>query len=190
MNFWQKIDPFDEILSSKLRIEDKNSLRFGIAAFLAHSGDSWICCGILFVFWIFASGEREKILAWWGGSIALTALAVFFLKRLIARTRPKGDWGDVYRRTDPYSFPSGHAVRAGLIIILAINTFHDPRIIAVFLLWAVMMMLSRVAAGVHYVFDILGGFLFGLLIGCGWMALQPWFFRTFPILFDKASWFK
>ena len=186
---FKSVSAADERISSALRINDPKSTRFRIAAFLAHSGDSWFWCGALFCLWLFSSGERERTLAYWGGSIALTALLVFFLKRLIARARPEGDWGNVYRKTDPYSFPSGHAVRAGLILALAFHTFSQPLILVLFCIWAVLVILSRVATGVHYFFDIFAGFLLGILIGCLWILLQPWFFSTFPILFDKSSWF-
>ncbi len=185
----EKISTADARISAALRIEDVHSLRFRIAAFIAHSGDSWIWCGVLFVLWLFASGERERTLAWCGGTIAVTAVIVFILKRIIARTRPEGEWGGIYRRTDPYSFPSGHSVRAGLIVTLAFSAFGPGWITALFCLWAVLMILSRVATGVHYFFDIIAGFLLGLLIGRGWMALRPWFYETFAVLFDKSSWF-
>ena len=145
--------------------------------------------GPLFVLWLFASGGRERTLAYWGGSIALTACFVFVLKRLIARTRPEGEWGNVYRRTDPYSFPSGHSVRAGVILLLAFHTFRHPLLLCAFCVWAVLMMLSRVATGVHYLLDVIAGFVLGLLIGWGWIALQPWLFSNFAILFDKSAWF-
>ena len=180
----------DEKISSAIRIDNQNSLLFKIAALLAHSGDSWIWCGVLFILWLFSSGERERVLAFWGGSIAATAVFVFILKRIIARTRPEGEWGSVYRKTDPYSFPSGHSVRGGLILVLAINTFNQPWIICVFTVWAVLMVLSRVATGVHYFFDVLAGFLLGLLIGWGWVLLQPFFYSRFSFLFYKSSWFK
>ena len=180
----------DEKISSAIRIDNQNSLLFKIAALLAHSGDSWIWCGVLFILWLFSSGERERVLAFWGGSIAATALFVFILKRIIARTRPEGEWGSVYRKTDPYSFPSGHSVRGGLILVLAINTFDQPWIICVFAVWTVLMVLSRVATGVHYFFDVLAGFLLGLLIGWGWVLLQPFFYSRFSFLFYKSSWFK
>lgn len=187
--FVEKISAVDERISSALRIKDQNSVQFRIAAFFAHSGDSWIWCSVLFVLWLFSHSEQERMLAWWGGTIALTALVVFFLKRIIARSRPAGDWGTVYRRTDPYSFPSGHAVRAGLILVLAFNTFDSPIILIAFCLWAFLMILSRVATGVHYFLDILGGFFLGLIIGHIWMLLQPWIFSTFAVLFDKSTWF-
>lgn len=188
--FWQKIIAADERISAGLRIRDKNSPAFRISAVLAHSGDSWLWCGVLFILWLFAEGERQRILAWWGGTLALTAVFVFLLKRLIARARPEGEWGGVYRRSDPYSFPSGHAVRAGLIVVLAFHTFHHPLILAGICIWAVLMTLSRVSSGVHYLLDVCAGFLLGLLIGQLWMLAQPWFFRTFAVLFDRSLWFK
>ncbi len=185
----QRLNDFDERISASLRITPQEGPLFRVAAFIAHTGDSWFWCGPLFLFWLFAKGEQERTLAYWGGSIALTACFVFVLKRLIARARPEGEWGNVYRRTDPYSFPSGHAVRAGVILMLAFHTFDQPLLLAGFCLWAVLMILSRVATGVHYLLDVLAGFLLGLLIGRLWVALQPWFYNTFPILFNKSSWF-
>ena len=154
----QKLGAADERISNSLRITDQKSLQFRIAAILAHSGDSWLWCGVLFVIWLFSGGERERTTAYWGGSIALTALFIFVLKRLIARSRPEGDWGTVYRRSDPYSFPSGHAVRAGLIVMLAFDTFQDPLLLCAFCVWALLMIWARVATGVHYLMDICAGF--------------------------------
>lgn len=190
MNIIKKIESFDERVSSALRIDPENKNAFRIAAILAHSGDSWLWCGVLFILWLFSTGEKEQILAYWGGAIAATACFVFVLKRIIARTRPEGDWGEVYRKTDPYSFPSGHAVRGGLILMLAIHTFHSPWIIALFAIWAVLMCFSRVATGVHYFIDILGGFIIGILIGVLWISIQPVIYSNFPILFNKSLWFK
>lgn len=186
--FWHRLEAFDISVSEKMRIRDEKSLRFKIAAILAHSGDSWIWCGVLFVCWLFAHGESERTLAWWGGTIAWTAFFVFFLKRLIGRMRPEGEWGQAYRKSDPYSFPSGHSVRAGLIVTLAWNTFAQPWLIGLSLFWAVLMMLSRVATGVHYLLDVIGGFLLGIIFGILWQASQLWFFTNLAPLFDKSQW--
>ena len=190
MKFTEKIAAFDERVSSAVRLTPEDGIRFKLAAFFAYSGDSWLWCGILFVLWLFADGERERTIAYWGGTIALTACFVFVLKRVIARARPKGDWGNVYRKTDPYSFPSGHSVRAGLILMLAIHTFDSFWVILCFALWALLMISARVMTGVHYPSDVIAGFILGLLIGWFWIAVQPLIYKTFPVLFDKSSWFK
>ncbi|EKD29638.1 MAG: PAP2 family protein [uncultured bacterium (gcode 4)] len=60
------------------------------------------------------------------------------------------------------SFPSGHAIFAGSSILAGF--FYTRRWIAwVLLITGVMMVLSRVLAGIHYPGDILAGFIIGLL---------------------------
>ena len=44
---------------------------------------------------------------------------VLAIKFLVRRERPQGEWGGIYRNTDPHSFPSGHAARAFLIAVVA-----------------------------------------------------------------------
>jgi len=183
----QKILEQDQALTDKIRIKDENNKIFRIAAFFSHTGDSWFWCGGLFIIWLFAHGSSQKTAAFWGISIAVTAVLIFILKRIIHRKRPEGNWGDIYRRTDPHSFPSGHAVRAGLIIVLAMNTFQFPLMI-IFILWAILMVLSRVINGVHFLLDVTAGILIGLLIGICWIALMPYLFEMFFIVFDRSLW--
>ena len=190
VSYINRITDFDEKVTGALRIEPQEGTLFKLAAIIAHSGDSWLWCGILFLLWLFSAGDRERIIAYWGGSIALTACFVFVLKRVIARTRPEGEWGNIYRKTDPYSFPSGHAVRGGLILMLAVNTFEQKWIIGIFAVWAILMILSRVATGVHYFLDVLGGFILGLMIGWFWIAVRPFIYSNFTVLFDKSLWFQ
>lgn len=86
------------------------------------------------------------------------------LKFSIRRRRPEGQWGAIYRNTDPHSFPSGHAARATLLVVL---TFAwGPIWLAILLLiWAPLVALARVALGVHYLSDILAGAGLGLVFG-------------------------
>ena len=187
MKLMQRIVQWDENSSKEFRMNFSSPVQFRVAALLSHSGDSWLWCGVLFLFWLFAEGSVQKNLAFWGISIALTALFIFILKRVIHRKRPEGDWGSIYRKTDPHSFPSGHAVRAGLIVVLAGKTFGFP-IIILFLIWAFLMMYSRVITGVHYLLDIYFGFILGILIGILWVVLQPWIWDTFPVLLNRDLW--
>ena len=55
--------------------------------------------------------------------VGMLAALVLVLKFLIRRRRPEGEWGGIYRQTDPHSFPSGHAARSVLIAVLAVATF-------------------------------------------------------------------
>jgi undecaprenyl-diphosphatase len=92
------------------------------------------------------------------------------IKFTVRRQRPGGDWGNIYRKTDPHSFPSGHAARS---IMLGILTLHiGPQWLGWLLLaWAPLVALARVAMGVHYLSDVLGGAVFGVLVGYSLYAL-------------------
>jgi undecaprenyl-diphosphatase len=135
-----------------------------LAAILAHTGDSW--------FWIVGLA-----LAWWWGETQLKAwalrllgmilalaLLVMIIKLTFRRQRPDGEWGLIYRSTDPHSFPSGHAARAALLAILTI-AWGPPWLGAVLVLWAPLVSLARVAMGLHYLSDILVGIFLGLIAG-------------------------
>jgi membrane-associated phospholipid phosphatase len=51
------------------------------------------------------------------------------------------------------------------------------------LIWAPLVCLSRVLTGLHYLTDILGGMLLGLLLGLLFIALGPLWLAWFPFLF-------
>jgi undecaprenyl-diphosphatase len=96
--------------------------------------------------------------------IGVLAVVVLTIKRVVRRQRPAGEWGAIYRATDPHSFPSGHAARMALLVVLAAAL--GPAWFAWLLLfWAPLVALARVAMGVHYLSDIIGGALLGLAAG-------------------------
>lgn len=96
--------------------------------------------------------------------VIISAGLVLVIKFIIRRRRPKGEWGSIYRNTDPHSFPSGHATRAFLLAALAAR-LGPPWLAGVLSFWAPLVSLARVVMGVHYLSDILAGGLLGILIG-------------------------
>jgi undecaprenyl-diphosphatase len=154
----------DARVSARLRVAERPGVLRTVAAVLAHSGDSW--------FWWAAL----VLLAWRGDAfwrpwaltvlicILVMAVIVLGVKFTIRRRRPEGEWGGFYRSTDPHSFPSGHAVRAVLIAVLAIGM--GPWWLAVILcIWAPLVVLARVAMGVHFLSDVVAGAALGLVAG-------------------------
>jgi undecaprenyl-diphosphatase len=96
--------------------------------------------------------------------IFITAVFVLVLKFIIQRPRPEGDWGQVYRRSDPHSFPSGHAARATMLtVIMILSGYYWVGLIMV--AWTVLVDISRIKLGVHYLSDIIVGTIIGLVIG-------------------------
>jgi membrane-associated phospholipid phosphatase len=159
----QQILNWDISLTALLRLAERPGWRRSLAMFLAHSGDSWFWLAGLAVLWWQGSSywqERARILM---VGIVLTAVLVLAIKFLVRRKRPEGEWGAIYRSTDPHSFPSGHAARAILIAILILMT-GPTWLAALLLVWAPLVSLARVAMGVHYLSDILAGMILGILI--------------------------
>jgi undecaprenyl-diphosphatase len=179
---FEKINQFDQHLSIKMLLpQDQNFLR-NVAVFLAHSGDSWFWLAALFVVWLAAKGSWHTHAAFLACSIVIQAILVLAIKFMIKRKRPEGEWGAIYRGMDPHSFPSGHAVRAAMLAVLAWKLGIYP-LGLILSIWAPIMSLSRVSMGVHYLSDVIAGWLMGILLAFGMLALQPLLFRLFPFVF-------
>ena len=159
-----RILELDARLSTRMRVAERPGLFRNLCSFFAHSGDSW--------FW----WSGLALLCWQGNHfwrpwaltvlLAIVGLAVLVLaiKFTIRRRRPEGEWGALYRTTDPHSFPSGHAARAVLIAMLAIGL--GPAWLAILLcVWAPLVALARVAMGVHYLSDVVAGGVLGVIGG-------------------------
>jgi len=155
---------WDARLSARLRVAERPGFLRTVAAVLAHSGDSWFWWAGLLLLWWRGDGFWRP----WALTVLIciiaVALVVLVVKFTIRRHRPEGEWGSFYRSTDPHSFPSGHAVRAVLIAVLAIGM--GPWWLALILcIWAPLVMLARVAMGVHYLSDVVVGAALGLIAG-------------------------
>lgn len=123
---------------------------------------------------------RPLVLALVGGGGM--ALALFTAKALVGRQRPPLPFAVV--AADGYSFPSGHATGTAAIMVLSawmmtrwLITAWTGRVIvwALAIGAALVIGYSRVYLGVHYVSDVLAGWLLGLawagivmLVGSWW----------------------
>jgi undecaprenyl-diphosphatase len=140
---------------------------------LAHSGDSWFWgLGLIILYFV----TTESFWKQWAVTqffwIAILAVVVMTVKFTVRRRRPEGEWGAIYRNTDPHSFPSGHAARAFLIAVIA--TGLGPAWLAILLwIWAPLVALARAAMGVHYLSDVVVGALVGILVGLLALWLNP-----------------
>jgi undecaprenyl-diphosphatase len=177
----QSILRIDAYLSEKLRVREASPLRI-LAVFFAHSGDSWFWMAGLGVLWLLLGGTewrlRTVVMA---VAIVIQAVIVLSIKFLIRRQRPEGDWGEIYRRGDPHSFPSGHATRAVMLAVLAVS-LGPPWFVWVLSIWAPLVCLARVAMGVHYLTDILAGMVLGALMGVILQAFVPELVSLFPFV--------
>ena len=153
----------DARLSARLRVAEKPGGLRRLAALLAHSGDSWYWFAGLALVWWLSAVWRVFIVQLVIGILA-TAAIVIVVKFTVRRRRPEGQWGAFYRRTDPNSFPSGHAARMAMLAVAGF-AFGHPWFGLALLLWAPLVALARVAMGVHYISDVAAGMLIGLGVG-------------------------
>ena len=109
----------DARLTADLHVADRPGTLRTIASVFARSGDSWFWgLALVCVWWLGSTFWKQWAIVMLA-SISVLAALVMGLKFVIRRRRPAGDWGGIYRNTDPHSFPSGHAARAFLIAVIA-----------------------------------------------------------------------
>jgi undecaprenyl-diphosphatase len=176
----KKLLKLDARVSKALYVPAYRRVLSFILKVFAHSGDSCFWLGGLFLVWLFSEGEWRERAVFLGVGLVIMASAVILLKFSIRRPRPEGEWGQIYRITDPHSFPSGHAARSAALAVMAV-AIGPPWFGWAVLLWAPWVGLSRVALGVHYLSDVLAGWLVGAAMGLTALLLRPFILQLFNL---------
>lgn len=135
------------------------------------------------------------VVLWWRGAHrvafwAVTTIAAggvlgFLLKLLFGRDRP--EFLDPVSSAPGYSFPSGHAMTAALapavllLMLLPLTDRLPHRRLVRIAMWAAALTvalgtgLSRVALGVHWTSDVLGGWIIGIaVVAATTAAFETW----------------
>jgi undecaprenyl-diphosphatase len=168
---------FDNTISRRLQDVAKGPWARRFLAVIAHSADSAVVVPCLFALWWLHGFSRQSLVIPVAIGFALSIIVTTIVKFAVGRRRPAGDWGAFYRKTDPHSFPSGHASRT-VTMTIVVAAGHWPLIGAALLLWSLLVGLSRIILGVHYLYDVLAGYLLGLGIGAA-----MWLLMAFDVLF-------
>lgn len=110
-------------------------------------------------------GQR-RVAIWLGVTMAIGGILSVLLKLVVARTRPEFD--NPVAIAFGYSFPSGHALNAMVFGCCVLVLLH-PRATGTgrVLLWAaavafvLLVGFNRITLGVHYLSDVLAGYVVG-----------------------------
>ncbi|MCB2178660.1 phosphatase PAP2 family protein [bacterium] len=172
MTTLQKILELDYKISQKVRVAERPGALRQVALIFGHSGDSWFWgAGLLLVILfggpVYHHWALVSLIA-----VVVGAATVLVIKFSIRRARPEGDMGQIYRKTDPHSFPSGHAVRSLMLGVIALG-IAPPWLGILLIIWGPLVGIARVAIGVHYVSDVLAGWVLGLLFGLAAVWASP-----------------
>ncbi len=140
---------------------------------------------------LWKKSKRKWIFPLWI-TLAISAIIAYLLKIIIKRQRPFYDVSGVsipkllaasyltkiglFVRDSSFSFPSMHSFIVFAVYPIISKEF--PRFRWYWLGFAVLVALSRVYLGVHYLSDIIFGGLIGYLIGL-------WIFKTYKNIFKK-----
>jgi membrane-associated phospholipid phosphatase len=151
-------------------------------------GDVWFCifAASLICLFLYASRQKKYVPELFLISIG-SALTVWGLKLLFAMPRPVDPIALI--SLDSFSFPSGHAAAAatlyGFLIWMMIGTGKTDRMrtffAGIFFFVIVLIGFSRLYLGVHYLTDVIAGYV----VGFGWVAIgvalarHPHFMRFF-----------
>ena len=92
-------------------------------------------------------------------------IAISISKMAFKRSRPVHNEMDMFVTVsiDNYSFPSGHASRAGMLAcFFVLRALDSPKWIVFTLLWSFIVTFSRVMLGRHHIVDVICGYWLGI----------------------------
>ncbi len=138
-----------------------------IAVYLTILGDKKIIIPTFFIIFAYLIGKKHYRFAFhWLGLIIVTAATIFILKELVAIPRP----GDLTPELN-YSFPSGHATLSIIFYGFMASFICDRTkkslhrfIYIITTLIILIVCLSRLYLGAHWLTDIIGGLLLGSIM--------------------------
>lgn len=167
-SFLERLSGLDERFSARAALsEEQLSKRhplFWLAHIGAHLGDSVVWLLVTLILWRQAGGDDEKrgSLIGWALSFAGGLAGTLLVKQVVRRSRP-GSGRMLYGPgADAHSFPSGHGVRCGVILTWASVFWPGAgKLAPLLVLWVSW---ARVALNIHYIGDIVAGFLLGVVL--------------------------
>ncbi|MDG4804265.1 phosphatase PAP2 family protein [Micromonospora sp. WMMD980] len=123
------------------------------------------------VVWLLRRRRAPRLAAWVVTTMLVGGFLGALLKLLAGRNRP--DLLEPVARAAGYSFPSGHALNAALaagVLLLVFLPFARHSLAGRVALWTAAVLLtvvtglSRIALGVHWSSDVVGGWVLGVAV--------------------------
>lgn len=144
------------------------------ATVIAHSGDGalWAVAGLMGL--ACGSQDARRLIGRAGLGVAFAAGSVGLIKSMVQRQRPRPSQPQtlpLWAAHDHHSFPSGHSARL-LATATVVSATHSVAGAALGV-WSMVVGLSRVTLGAHYLLDVAAGLAVGALAGGAARSLTP-----------------
>jgi len=179
---WEPLENLDRRVADDLNDAARDSptlvsvLRFG-----AHALDPWVFrLAVLGVaVWLWRRGA-QRLAVWAVVTAAIGGVLGIVLKLVVARSRPA--FPEPVASAGGYSFPSGHALNSmlcvGILVLVFLPVLSRAGRATAYALGGALVLLTgydRVALGVHYVSDVVAGWVVALacVAGTG-AAFEVW----------------
>ena len=182
-----KIDQFNVFVAN-----NRNQFWTSFFKIFTHLGSFYVLAilSLISVILIWVLMKNKRMSAFYAVSFACVCILNLLLKLLIQRLRPEHL---MIIEEHGYSFPSGHAMMTLCFFALAShfvmtvlkNKTLKIALVALFSVLTLLIGFSRIYLGVHYLSDILAGFLIAFVIVCALMIVYKT--KLFKFLKDKES---
>jgi len=145
-------------------------------SWIAHTADWWLWTFLPLLIGLVHRPIHKQVVIF---SIGIFTLAVLIsgIKWITRRARPQST-AETPLRIEAHSFPSGHAAR---VFFIALCAWLAGFSLAAFILlvWAVVVCLSRISTGHHYLSDVAAGILIGLIFAILFWNIAPQILELF-----------
>jgi undecaprenyl-diphosphatase len=139
----------------------------------------WLTVLVVIAAVVLVRAGRRRAMVFLVATSITTGLLIRLLKALVGRDRPS--FLEPLSTASGKSFPSGHAMGAtavygALLVVFLTRVAPGARRVAIacYLVLVAAICFTRLALGVHYITDVVAGFV----LGCAWLALSVAAFRV------------